>query len=242
MKILISLPTYNERENLEKLVTSILNLNIPLDILIIDDQSPDGTGEIADDLAKRDSRIKVIHRPRKSGLGSAILAGFKYAIENGYDWIMNMDVDFSHDPQDIPKFMDHLSNNDLIVGSRHVPGGKVVGWNWKRHMLHWLASCYTDLVLGRYVSDHTNSFKMYRVDVLKNLPLEEVMLKMGPGYVGHTLLIYLFHKGGYKIGEVPVTFVDRQEGQSKMSTKDMIEGLWAILKMRCKSPTSFLEV
>lgn len=235
MKILVTLPTYNESENISKLSEEILRVAPELDILIIDDNSPDGTGQIADELAQKYSnKIFAIHRQGKLGLGSAIMAGFKYAIDKDYEFVINMDCDFSHDPCELPQIISALPNADLVVSSRHVAGGKIIGWNKKRLALHWCAQQYTNLLLGTYVHDHTNSYKAYRVSMLKQLPLEE-MLKKGTGYVWHTLLIHEIFRKGFKIAEVPSVFVDRRAGKSKMSTKEMLGGLWAIFKMRVGS-------
>ncbi len=237
MKILVTLPTYNESENLEQLCKQICEAaeglkNIDLHILVIDDNSPDGTGRIADILAKNNQgKIFAVHRSGKLGLGSAIMAGFDHAIANGYDFVINMDCDFSHDPADLKKFIPQMENFDLIIGSRHVKGGKIEGWNAKRRILHYLAQKYTNLVLGNYVKDHTNSYKAYRVTMLKALPLKEI-LRSGSGFVWHTMIIHSAHKNGFRICEVPTTFVDRRFGNSKMSKGEMVSGMLALLKFR----------
>jgi dolichol-phosphate mannosyltransferase len=232
MKTLISLPTYNESENIERLVEKILATVVDLHVLIIDDNSPDGTGQIADKLSQKyPGRVIVKHRAGKLGLGSAIMEGFKYAMLNNYTFVVNMDCDFSHDPSELPSVLKAAENADLVIASRHVKGGSVVGWNTKRKILHWGAQQYTNFVLGRYVTDHTNSYRAYRVKMLEKLPLQR-LLGAGAGFVWHTLLTNVAHKRGYKIAEVPSIFVDRQVGRSKMSQKEMLGGLVAILKMR----------
>lgn len=232
MKTLITLPTYNESENIARLCDEIVLSAPAADVIIIDDNSPDGTGKIADELtAKYCGKVFAIHRTGKLGLGSAIMAGFEHAIKNGYELVINMDCDFSHDPKELSQMMKAAENADLVVASRHVGTGHIVGWNRKRLALHWCAQQYTNLVLGRYVHDHTNSYKAYRVDMLKQLPLGDI-LKKGSGYVWHTLLIHDIHKHGFKIAEVPSVFVDRRAGRSKMSTKEMLGGLRAIFKLR----------
>lgn len=231
MKILILLPTYNEKENLARLCDEILKAAPFVHVLIIDDNSPDGTGRIADELAEKSGgRVFARHRTRKLGLGSAIMEGFRCAMSNSYNIVINMDCDFSHDPKELPQIIETIRDADLVVASRHVKGGGVVGWGVFRRILHWVAQQYTNLVLGRYVHDHTNSFKAYKVEMLKKLPLEE-LLKSGSGYVWHTLLIHSIHKMGYRIKEVPSVFIDRRAGRSKMTIKEMIGGLMAILKM-----------
>lgn len=233
MRTLVILPTYNERENIVRLCAELLVH--PVDILIIDDNSPDGTGNIANGLAARsDSRIAVLHREGKLGLGSAIMAGFEFAIKNSYDLVINMDCDFSHDPGELPRMIEAANDSDLVIASRHVGHGHIVGWNAKRRLLHWLAQQYTNIILGRYVHDHTNSFKAYRVSMLKELPLRGLLVS-GGGFVWHTLLIHIIHKKGYRIKEVPSVFIDRRIGKSKMSTREMLGGLFAILHFRLKS-------
>lgn len=232
MKTLVSLPTYNERENIERLVEKIFETVANVNVLVIDDNSPDGTGQIADKLSQKyPGRVIVKHRAGKLGLGSAIMEGFKYAMLNNYDFVINMDCDFSHDPSELPSVLKAAEGADLVIASRHVKGGEIVGWNSKRRFLHWGAQQYTNIVLGRYVTDHTNSYKAYRVKMLEKLPLQK-MLEAGTGFVWHTLLSHVAHKKGYRIAEVPSTFVDRQAGRSKMSQEEMIGGLIAILKMR----------
>lgn len=232
MRVLIILPTYNERENLVRLCNEISKTAPQVHILIIDDNSPDGTGRLADELAQENGgRFFVIHRAGKLGLGSAIMAGFKHAIANNYDLVINMDSDFSHDPKELPAVISAAENADLVVASRHIPGGKIVGWNQLRLFLHWIAQQYTNIILGRYVHDHTNSFKAYRVEMLKKLSLNE-LLKAGAGFVWHTLLIHEIYKRGLRIREVPSVFVNRQSGRSKMSLREMIRGIIAILKYR----------
>lgn len=231
-KVLILLPTYNEGENLSRLCEEILTVVPYAHILIIDDNSPDGTGRIADGLARKDSdRIFVVHRNGKLGLGTAIMAGFEYAIGSGYEFVVNMDCDFSHDPRDLQRLLAKAADSDLVIASRHIPGGGVVGWNRQRKFLHWLAQKYTEVVLGGWASDYTNSYKAYRVEMLKKLPFTRFAEKVR-GFVWHTLLIWMIHKKGFRISEIPSIFVDRRAGESKMSFKEMASGLWAILKFR----------
>lgn len=237
MRTIITLPTYNERENIARLCDEIMISAPAANIIIIDDNSPDGTGMIANELtAKYSGKVFALHRAGKLGLGSAIMAGFEYAMKNGYEIVINMDCDFSHDPKELPQMMKAAANADMVVGSRHIGMGHIVGWSRKRLVLHWCAQQYTNLVLGRYVHDHTNSYKAYRVSMLKQLPLDD-LLKKGSGYVWHTLLIHDIHKRGFKIAELPSVFVDRRAGRSKMSTKEMLGGLWAILKLRVHEAT-----
>lgn len=231
MRTLILLPTYNEKENLEKLCSEILKV-CAADILIIDDNSPDGTGRIADEIcAYNPLRAHVIHRKGKLGLGSAIMAGFEYAVAKNYDIVINMDSDLSHDPKELPQILQAAENSDLVIASRHAKGAKIIGWDWKRHLLHKVAHLYTRLLLGNFTSDFTNSYKAYSVEILKKMPLKE-LLKRSSGFVWHTLLIYCIHRAGYRIKEVPTTFVYRTGGKSKMGHKEMISGLLAIFRYR----------
>lgn len=234
-KILITLPTYNERENLELLCEKILSLSVEganISICIIDDHSPDGTGQIADRLCQRyPERVQVIHRTVKLGLGSAIFTGFEVAMKQNYDFVINMDCDFSHNPEELPSLINAATANDLVIASRHIAGGKIVGWNWRRRALHLLVLWITRLILGKVAKDMTNSYKVYRVEMLRSLPLQQLLARSS-GYVWHTLLINLVAKKGYKIIELPSTFVDRRAGYSKMSIREMLSGFWTLFQMR----------
>lgn len=229
MKSIIVLPTYNEAENLERLVREIRMAKPDLDILIIDDGSPDGTGRLANMLTGEYDGVRVIHRPAKSGRGSAIVAGFKYAINGGYDYVLEIDVDFSHSPAEIPALIDAAGDADLVIASRFVAGGHVEGWRWSRKVIHFMADMSVKIILGTPNTDHTNGFRCYRVEKLKNINFERLS---GFGYIGQTLLENLFHKLGYKIREVPAVFKNRKMGKSKMGRKEMINGLKAMLKLR----------
>lgn len=196
MRILVILPTYNERENMERLCRQILKAVSDVHILVIDDNSPDGTGQIADELSQKyKGQIFAVHRAGKLGLGSAIKDGFVYAMEKGYDLVINMDCDFSHDPDELPRIIDAAKTSDLVIASRHVAGGKIIGWDGRRRFLHWLAQKYTGAVLGNYVHDYTNSFKAYRVVMLKKLPLDK-LLAASSGYAWqHTAHTYYSQDG-----------------------------------------------
>lgn len=231
-ELLVVLPTYNEIENIERLTREIMTTNPKPDVLIIDDSSPDGTGDAADRLKTEfPENVFVVHRPRKSGRGSATTLGCKYAEENGYEFVMEMDCDYSHDPKDIPRLMIEAKNADLVVGSRHLPGGKIIGWNWVRHLNSGLANTYTKIVLGTPNTDHTNGFRCYRVEMLRKIPVEQFE---SSGFVRQTLLEYVIYKMGFKIREVPTVFIDRRAGASKMSWGERFGGLWSILKLRLK--------
>lgn len=229
MKSIIVLPTYNEAENLERLVRKILEVVPELDLLIIDDSSPDGTGDIADKLAIENFRVKAVHRPVKSGRGSATMTGFKSAIDHGYDFVLECDVDFSHPPEDIPKLLEAAKDADLVIASRFVNGGHVEGWNWKRKMIHFAADLSVKVILGTPNTDHTNGFRCYRVEKLKSLDLNKLG---GFGYIGQTVVENIFYKLGYKIKEVPTVFRDRTHGVSKMGKSEMVNGMKSMLKLR----------
>jgi len=229
MKAVIVLPTYNESENLERLIREIQRVEPNLDILVIDDSSPDGTGEIADRLATESMHLQVIHRPAKSGRGSATARGFQYAIENGYDFVLEIDVDFSHPPSDIPKLLEAAPGADLVIASRFIKGGGVEGWNWTRKAIHFAADLSVKVILGTPNTDHTNGFRCYRVEKLKTIAFDKLV---GMGYVGQTLLENIFHRLGYTIEEVPTIFKDREHGVSKMGKGEMVNGLKNMIKLR----------
>lgn len=231
MRVLILLCTYNEKDNIEELCRRILVQNLGCDILIIDDDSPDGTGQIADRLAAANPNIHVIHRPRKSGLGRAIAAGFDYAHMHHYDVCINMDADLSHDPQELPQLLDAIQSVDLVIGSRHVAGGKIVGWPMSRILNHKISNQLARLLLGIRAHDVTNSFKAYRVPALQHIPYREIM---DCGFVGHTLLVSAFERNKLRVREVPTCFIDRHAGRSKMSWGERWGGLKAMLKFRHK--------
>ncbi|PIR20191.1 MAG: hypothetical protein COV45_07585 [Deltaproteobacteria bacterium CG11_big_fil_rev_8_21_14_0_20_47_16] len=229
MKTLVLLCTYNESENIERLCKSILSQNLNLDILVIDDGSPDGTGEIADQLAAASQHIRVLHRPRKSGLGRAISAGFEYAIANDYDACVNMDADMSHDPTELGAMIEHLKISDVVIGSRHIKGGKIIGWPLARQLNHKISNALARYMLGIKSNDVTNSFKAYRIEVLKKVPFQKIL---DCGFVGHTLLVSAFERLKCSVIEVPSCFIDRHAGKSKMSWDERVGGLKAMLEFR----------
>lgn len=231
MKALILLCTYNERDNIQELCRRILTQNLSCDILILDDNSPDGTGDVADQLAKVHPCIHVVHRPGKAGLGRAIAAGFDYAITNGYDVVINMDADLSHDPQELPQTLATIESADLVVGSRHMKGGQIVGWSTWRKFNHAISNVLARILLKIHTHDVTNSFKAYRTASLRQIPYSEIM---DCGFVGHTLLIAAFERRGCRVREVPSCFVDRQKGHSKMSWNERFSGFKAMLAFNRK--------
>jgi len=227
---LVITPTYNERDNLQRLVPLVLAQDPRLDILIIDDASPDGTGEVADALARDNARVYALHREAKLGLGTAYLAGFDWGIRRGYDWIFEMDADFSHDPAHLPKFIDALRTCDVVLGSRYL-GGRVTVVNWpiSRLLLSFFANVYARRVTGLPVADATGGFKAFRRQVLEAIDLDRVESE---GYAFQIEMSLRAWKRGFKICEIPIVFVDRTAGESKMSKKIIREAVWKVWKLR----------
>jgi len=223
----VVLPTYNERENLLRIVPAILAASPELDVLVVDDSSPDGTGALADELAARDPRVRVLHRQRKEGLGRAYLAGFAEVLGAGYGRILEMDADFSHDPARLPALLG--TDADLVLGSRYVPGGSTVNWGLGRRILSRGGSLYARTILGLPIRDLTGGFKCFRRRVLEGLDLASVR---SSGYAFQIELTYRAIKRGFKVLEVPITFVDRRVGKSKMSRRIVAEALWMVWKIR----------
>lgn len=232
MKTLVIIPTYNESENIERIVPEILDKDQSIDVLIVDDSSPDGTGELADKMAEKNSKIFVIHREKKSGLGTAYKAGFRYAIENGYDYIFEMDADFSHDPKCIPSFLEAIKEADLVLGSRYISGVNVINWPMSRLLLSYYANVYTRWVTGLPVKDATGGFKCFRRKVLESVDLDKVKSE---GYSFQIEVSLRAWKKGFKIKEIPIVFEDRREGRSKMSKKIVREAVWMVWKLRLLS-------
>ena len=225
---LICLPTYDERENLELICRAILEAAPAVDILVIDDNSPDGTGQLADDLAAREPRLEVLHRAGKQGLGKAYLAGFAWALERGYALVLEMDADFSHDPKHLPAMLSAAREADLVLGSRYVPGGGTVNWGLGRRLLSRGGSLYARTILGVRVRDLTGGFKCFRREVLEAIDLPSVSCT---GYAFQIELTYRAIRRGFRVVEVPIVFADRRVGHSKMSRRIVLEALrkvWAI--------------
>ena len=231
-KILIILPTYNEKENIERIIPAVLEKDERISILIVDDNSPDGTGQIADRMAADNPRINVLHREKKDGLGRAYLTGFKWAIENKYDYIFEMDADFSHDPKYIPDFLKAASENDLVLGSRYISGVNVINWPMGRLLLSYYANVYTRIVTGLPVRDATGGFKCFRRKVLETINLDAVRSN---GYIFQIEVSMRAWKRGFKIKEIPIVFADREMGSSKMSKKIVREAVWKVWYLRLMS-------
>lgn len=229
-KVLIIIPTFNEAENIEILISKVINLNIPnLSILVVDDNSPDKTGEIVAKLCCRDARVHLIQREGKLGLGTAYVEGFKFAIEKSFDYIFEMDADLSHDPAEIPKFLKKAEHYDLVIGSRYITGVNVINWPLSRLLLSLGANWYTRVITGMPIRDCTSGFKCFRRGVLESIDLENIH---SDGYSFQIEINYKVWKKNYKICEIPIIFVDREKGNSKMSRKVMREAAWMVWRLR----------
>jgi dolichol-phosphate mannosyltransferase len=226
--ILVVLPTYNERANLEALVTAI-GQYLVTDILIVDDNSPDGTGDLADQLSTRHLHIHVLHRPRKEGLGPAYIAGFQWALQRPYDRIIEMDCDFSHAPWDLPRLVHRSHSADLVIGSRYVPGGGTENWNARRRLVSRCGNTYVSFFLGPTIQDWTGGFRCYRRELLERMALSTVQAK---GYIFQVELAWRAMQLRAKVSELPIRFSDRVLGQSKLGWPSIIEGLLEVPKMR----------
>ena len=224
----ICLPTYNEKENLEAMLRALARLEV--NVLVVDDNSPDGTGDIADRLAAELDFVSVLHRERKEGLGPAYLAGFRRALADGAGFILEMDCDFSHNPADVPRLIDACRNGaDLALGSRYVPGGGTANWGLSRRIVSWGGSFYARVLLGVRVRDLTGGFKCYRRRVLETIDLDAIHSK---GYAFQIEGTYRTIRKGFRVVEVPITFVDRTEGTSKMSRAIVIEAVRKVPALR----------
>jgi dolichol-phosphate mannosyltransferase len=233
MRTVICLPTYNEHENLEPMVRALRA--VPLEdvhVLVIDDASPDGTGEIADGLAAADDRVHVLHRSRKEGLGPAYLAGFRRALELGADLVFEMDCDFSHDPADVPRLAKAAADADLVLGSRYVPGGSIPNWGLLRRFISRGGSLYAQILLQLGVRDLTGGFKCYRRAVLERIDLDAIS---SLGYAFQIETTYRTLRAGFKVVEVPIRFVDREVGGSKMSKAIVLEAVWKVPLLRVRA-------
>ncbi|MBX7197258.1 MAG: polyprenol monophosphomannose synthase [Sandaracinaceae bacterium] len=229
-RTLIVTPTYNEKDNLEHFVTSVLRVVPDVDVLIVDDNSPDGTGAIADRLAAADPRVRVMHRAGKQGLGTAYVQAFEKGLAEGYELFFEMDADMSHDPLHLPAFFDAFAKGaDLVIGSRNIPGGGVVGWGAGRHFLSKGGSLYSRTILGLPIRDLTSGYKAFRAQVLRTIDLGTLRSE---GYSFQIETTYRAAQRGFRVTEVPITFVDRKAGQSKMSRKIFVEAIGMVWRLR----------
>ncbi len=229
-KALVIVPTYNERENIIRLIDAVLSQDPRIEVLVVDDGSPDGTGGLVDERAASDSRVHVLHRPRKMGLGTAYLAGFRWALDRDYELVFEMDADFSHDPSHLPQFLESALDADLVLGSRYREGKvTVVNWPMARLMLSYSANIYARLVTGLPLYDATGGFKCFHRKVLEAIDLTDVRSN---GYAFQIEMSFRAWRKGFRIVEIPIVFVDRTEGQSKMSKRIVREAIWMVWRLR----------
>ncbi|HRI45818.1 MAG TPA: polyprenol monophosphomannose synthase [Ignavibacteriaceae bacterium] len=232
-KSLIIIPTYNEMENIPKLIPYVFSLyENGVDILVVDDNSPDGTSDYVKSLMTNEPRLHLITREKKLGLGTAYCAGFKYAIQQKYDFIFEMDADFSHDPKEISNFLEAAKNSDLVLGSRYNSGVNVINWPMQRLLLSYFANKYTRIITGMPISDATGGFKCFRREVLEAIELDNIRSN---GYSFQIEMTFKAWKKGFRITEIPIIFTDRQVGKSKMSQKIVREAALMVWKLRFRS-------
>jgi dolichol-phosphate mannosyltransferase len=232
-RALVIIPTYDESDNLPRLVPAVLSRDPRLEILVVDDNSPDGTGRLADEIAAAEPRVHVLHRPGKMGLGTAYITGFRWGLERGYDVLFEMDADFSHDPAHLPQFLEAIEDYDVVLGSRYLHGRvTVVNWPMGRLLLSYFANIYARKVTGLPVADATGGFKCFRREVLEAIELERVE---SSGYAFQIEMSFRAWKKGFRLGELPITFVDRDVGESKMSKKIVREAVWRVWRFRLLS-------
>ena len=231
-KALIIIPTYDERENVDPVSKAVLDILPDVDLLFVDDNSPDGTGQLIEELREKDKRIHVLHRKEKSGLGRAYIAGFKWALEREYEFIFEMDADFSHDPHELPNFLAAAENADLVLGSRYINGIRITNWPMSRLLLSKSAATYVRVITGMPITDPTGGFKCYRRAVLEAIDLDAIE---SSGYSFQVEMSYSAWRLGFRIKDIPITFVDRRAGYSKMNTVIVKEALWMVWKLAFKN-------
>ncbi len=229
MSAIVIIPTYNERDNLRELTQRLLELPVGLDILFVDDGSPDGTGKLADELAKASPRISVVHRAGKFGYASAVIEGFRAGLKGGYSWLLQMDADLSHDPAAIPAMLRAASDSDLVLGSRYLGGVRVIDWEISRVLLSWVANVYARTITGVPAQDITTGFRCYRRSVIDDLDLGQIRAN---GYAFLIEMAYRVWQGGGRLSEVPIIFYGRQRGVSKMSRRIMLEAAILVWRLR----------
>ena len=231
MKTLVITPTYNESKNILLLIEKIKKESSKIDILVIDDNSPDGTAALVTEISKNRDDIYIIKRLCKMGLGTAYIEGFKWAIEKKYDIVIQMDADLSHNPKDITHMIDHIKSNDLVIGSRYIDGVNVINWPMSRLLLSYFANIYSRIITGLPIYDSTGGYKCYRIEVLKNMPFDSIKSE---GYSFQIETTFYSWKNNYKIKEIPIVFTDRTVGESKMNKNIIYEAIWIVLKLRLK--------
>lgn len=235
MSVFLVIPTYNERGNIERLCEQILRQFPDLHLVVVDDASPDGTGRWVAERARREPRLHALCREGKRGYAPAVIAGFRYALQRGAKWILQMDADFSHDPVYIPQFLAKIRTADLVIGSRYIPGGGTRNWGIFRRWLSRGANQFARLLLGLPVRDCTSGYRCYRREVLEHIGLERLRAE---GYAFHIEMTFRCHRRGYRIAQVPIVFVDRRVGRSKISRRIIVEAFWLVLRLaweRCRT-------
>jgi len=232
MKALLIIPTYNEIENIERIIAIVLTKSPDLQILVMDDNSPDGTAKAVQSMMENEPRIHLIQRPGKMGLGSAYVAGFKYALQNDYDYILEMDADFSHNPDDLPRLLAAAQKKDLVIGSRYSEGVNIVNWPFRRLLISYFASKYVRVITGMPIKDPTGGFKCFNRRVLEAIDLDSIL---SDGYAFQIEMKFTAWKSGFKITEVPIIFTDRTEGTSKMSGGIFKEAIFGVMSMKIRS-------
>jgi dolichol-phosphate mannosyltransferase len=231
-KGLVILPTYNEAENIGQIIPAILESSDLLDVLVVDDASPDQTGQIVEEISQAEPRVHLISRPRKLGLGTAYIAGFRYGLEHGYDLLFEMDADFSHNPADLARFIEALKSYDLVIGARYLKGVSVVGWPLSRLLLSFFANLYARWVTGAPISDLTSGFKGYRRAVLEGIDLDQIR---SDGYGFQIEIDYFIWRKGYRIKELPICFTERRSGSSKLSHRIVGQAFFLVWRLRLDS-------
>jgi len=229
MKIMVVVPTYNERANLEELIPRVLGQLPDIELLVVDDGSPDGTGEYADSVAAEDPRVHVLHRPGKMGLGSAYVYGFTHALNTDAELIIQMDADFSHNPDEIPNLVEQAREYDVVLGSRYITGANVVNWPLRRLFLSYFANVYTHIVTGLPLRDSTGGFKCFHRKVLGKIELSTIR---SDGYSFQIEVNFRSWRKGFSLVEIPIVFVDRHSGTSKMSRRIVWEAMWLVWRLR----------
>jgi len=231
-RALVVIPTYNEAANVRNLIPEILKVNSTLEILVVDDSSPDGTADVVKELTASDARVHLVQRHEKSGLGTAYVVGFKYAIEHCFDHVFEMDADHSHDARELPNFLAMMNQYDLVIGSRYRNGVRVLNWPVQRLLLSYFANVYTRLITGLPVKDATGGFKCFRRKVLESIDLDSVKSN---GYAFQIEMTYKAWKKGFRVHEIPIVFMDRRVGTSKMSKRIVYEAVFMVWKLRLRS-------
>ena len=231
-RALVIIPTYDEMDNIPKLIPQVLDKDERVDLLVVDDNSPDGTGSYVEELSKSNSRIHVLRRPKKNGLGTAYCDGFKYALSKNYSFVFEMDADFSHDPKEIPNFLKAIEDADLVLGSRYISGVNVINWPMRRLLLSYFANYYSRLVTGLKIADATGGFKCFRREVLQAIDLDKIKSN---GYAFQIEMSFKAYKKGFRIKEIPIIFHDRTAGHSKMSKKIVREAVLMVWILRIRS-------